>query len=131
MSGSLIPAALIFSLNIASIIQGLLCLCTTFLIFCSSSITNAIGNLIGTASQVALVVENQPANAGDTGDVGSVPGSRRSPGGGHGNPLQCSCLENPMDRKAWWATVHRVAKSQTRLSNYYIYILYWTIQLVF
>ena len=95
MSGSLIPAALIFSLNIASIIQGLLCLCTTFLIFCSSSITNAIGNLIGTASQVALVVENQPANAGDTGDVGSVPGLGRVPGGEHGNPLQYFCLENP------------------------------------
>ena len=98
MSGSLIPAALIFSLNIASIIQGLLCLCTTFLIFCSSSITNAIGNLIGTASQVALVVENQPANAGDTGDEGLIPGSGRSPGGGNTNSLQYSCLKNPTDR---------------------------------
>ena len=46
------------------------------------------------------------ANAGDTGDVGSIPGSGRSPGGGDGNPLQDSCLENPMDRGAWWATVH-------------------------
>ena len=54
------------------------------------------------ASQVAQVVNNPPAEAGD---VGSIPGSRRSPGGGHGNPLQYSCLENPMDRGAWWATV--------------------------
>ena len=48
----------------------------------------------------------------------SIPWSGRSPGEGHGNPLQYSCLENPMDRGAWWATVHRVAKSQTRLSNF-------------
>ena len=54
-------------------------------------------------------------NAGDTGDVGSIPGLGRSPGEGHGNPFQYSCLENPMDRGAWWATVYRVAKSQTGL----------------
>ena len=65
------------------------------------------------ASQVALVVKNLPANAGDVRDVGLIPGSGRSPGGGHGNPLQYSCLENPMDREAWWATVHRVTKSWT------------------
>ena len=62
------------------------------------------------------MVKNQPANAGDTGDMGSIPGSGRSPGGGNGNALQYSCLENPMDRGAWWATVHGVAKSQTGLS---------------
>ena len=56
-------------------------------------------------------------NAGDTGDVGFLPGLRRSPGGGHGNPLQYSCLENPMDRGAWWSTVHGVAKSQARLGD--------------
>ena len=55
-------------------------------------------------------VKNPPANAGDTGDTGSIPGSGRSPGEGHGNPLQYSCLENSMDRGAWWATAHRVAK---------------------
>ena len=66
------------------------------------------------ASQVALVVKSLPANAEDVRDEGSIPGSGRS-GGGHGNPLQCSCLENPMDRIAWQATVHRVAKSQTQL----------------
>ena len=52
-------------------------------------------------------------NAGATGDMGSILGSGRSLGGGHGNPLQYSCLENPMDRGAWWAIVHKVTKSQT------------------
>ena len=52
-------------------------------------------------------------SAGDTGDPGLIPGSGRSPGGGHGNPLQYSCLESLMDREAWWATVHRVAGSDT------------------
>ena len=65
-------------------------------------------------SQVALVVKNPPANVGDIRDVASVPGSGRSPGEGHGNPLQYSCLDNPMDRGAWRATVHRVTKSQIR-----------------
>ena len=70
-------------------------------------------NLCGT--QVALVVKNLPANAQDLRDAGSVPGSGRSPGEGNGNPLQYSCLENPMDRGTWRVTVHRVTKSQTRL----------------
>ena len=65
------------------------------------------------ASQVVLVVKNPPANAGDVRDMGSIPGSGRSSGGGRGNPLQYSCLENPMDRGAWCATVHGVKKSQT------------------
>ena len=69
------------------------------------------------ASQVALVWKNSPANAGDIRDVGMIPGLGRSPGGGHGNPLQYSCLENPTDRGAWSATVHRVAKRQTRLKR--------------
>ena len=64
---------------------------------------------------MVLVVKNPPANQGDTRDEGLIPGSGRSPGGGHGNPLQCSCLENPMDRGAWWARVHKVAQSPTRL----------------
>ena len=65
------------------------------------------------ASQVVLDVKNLPANAGDTRDMGSVPGLGRSPGGGHGNPLQYYCLEKPVDRGAQWATVHEVSKSQT------------------
>ena len=63
------------------------------------------------------VVKNLPANAGDSGDASSIPGSGRCPGGGNGNPLQYSCLENPMDRGAWKAAVHGVAKSWTRLSD--------------
>ena len=59
------------------------------------------------------MVKNLPANAGDS---GSIPGSGRSLGGGNGNPLQYSCLGNPMDRGTWWATVHGVIKSRTRLS---------------
>ena len=60
------------------------------------------------ASLVAQVAKNLPANAGD---LGSIPGLGRSSGEGNGNPLQYACLENPMDRGAWWATVHRVAES--------------------
>ena len=59
------------------------------------------------------VVKNPRANAGEAGDSGSIPGSGRSPGGGHGNPLQYSCLETPMDRGAWRARVHRVAMGPT------------------
>ena len=65
------------------------------------------------ASHVALVVKNLPANAGDVKDVDLIPGSGRSLAGGHGNPRQYSCLENPMDRAAWKDTVHRVARSWT------------------
>ena len=66
------------------------------------------------ASQVVLLVKNPPANAGNIRDAGLIPGLGRSLGGGHGNPLQYSCLENCMDRGASWAIVHRVSKSQTR-----------------
>ena len=59
------------------------------------------------------MVKNLPAGAGATGDTGSVPGLGRSPGGRNGNPLQDSCLGSPMDRGAWWATVHGVTKSRT------------------
>jgi len=58
-----------------------------------------------------LLVKNPPASVGESRDPGSIPGSKRSPGGGHGNPLQYSCLENPMDSGAWWARFQRVAKS--------------------
>ena len=69
------------------------------------------------ASQVALVVENLPANARTTGAVGLILGWGRSPGAGNGNPLQYSYLENPMERGVWWAAVHGVTKSQTQPSN--------------
>ena len=71
------------------------------------------GSQLCRASQVALVVKQLPASAGDTEDVGLIPGLGRPPGGEHGNPLQCSCLKNHIDRGVWWATVHRVTKSQT------------------
>ena len=64
-------------------------------------------------SQVVLVVMNPSANTGDVRGACSVPGSGRSPGGGHSNAFQYSCLENPMDRRAWWTMVHRVTESQT------------------
>ena len=67
------------------------------------------------ASQVALVVKNPSANAGDVRDKSSIPGLGRSPGEGNGNPLQYSCVENPMDRGAWRATVHRVRQSWAQL----------------
>ena len=71
------------------------------------------------ASQVVLVVKKLPAKARDTGDAGSVPGSRRSPGGGHGHPLQYSCLENPMDGRASWTTKQSTAKRQTLLKSWH------------
>ena len=67
-------------------------------------------NLDLSLSKEALVVQNPPANAGDTRYAGLIPGSRSSPGVGNGNPLQYSCLEIFMDRRAWWVTVHRVEK---------------------
>ena len=63
------------------------------------------------------MVKNPPANTGATGNSGSAPGSGRCPGGGNGNPLQYSCRDNSMDRGAWWAIVHRVAKGPTRQSH--------------
>ena len=69
------------------------------------------------------MVKNKPAHGGDAGDVGSIPGSGRSLGGGHGNPLQYSCLENPMNRGAWWALVHSIEKSWMQLST----VIIWAI----
>ena len=68
-------------------------------------------------SQVAAVVNKSPAKALDIRDMGSFPGSGRSPGGGQGNPLQYSCLDNLMVRRAWWALVHGVTQSQTQLNR--------------
>ena len=76
------------------------------------------------AVQVVLVVKNTLVKAGDARDTGSMLGSGKSPGGGHRKPLQYSCLENPMDRGVWQDTVHGVAKSRARLSDFtsYVYI---------
>ena len=63
------------------------------------------------------MVKYPPANGGDAGDMGLIPGLERSSGGGNDNPLQYSCLGNPMGREAWWATVHGIAKSWTQLSK--------------
>ena len=73
--------------------------------------TSYLSNL---ASQEALVVKNLPADEGGIRDASLIPGSGRYPGGGHSNPLQSSCLENPMDRGVWWATTHNL-QSRTRL----------------
>ena len=94
-------------------INWLFLLSSTSLLICHLSIYLSIY-----LSNVAPVVKNLPANAGDARDMGSIPGSGRSPGLGKGNLLQYSCLENPMDRRTWLATVHGVTKSQTWLSTH-------------
>ena len=73
-----------------------------------------VPHVLSGAPQVVLVVKNPPASAEDMRGAGSVPGWGRSPGGGRGSPLQCSCLENPVDREVFWTTVLRVTKSQTQ-----------------
>ena len=83
----------------------------TILGFCGTPMS-----IIIWAPQVVPVVKNPPANAGDKRDRGLIPGSGITPGGGHGNPLQYSCLENPMDRGTWQVTVHSFAESRTQLS---------------
>ena len=84
------------------------------------------------ASQAALGVKNLPVNAGDTGDAGSIPGSGRSPEGGHENPLQYFCLENPMNRGAWQAIVIRVTKSLRHCSNlaHTLHVYYLMVQVI-
>ena len=77
---------------------------------------------------MALAVKNLPANAGDRRNADLISESGRSPGGGHGNPLQYSCLENPMDRGAWQATVHGVAKSWKRLSDFTFTFLFHALE---
>ena len=69
-------------------------------------------------SPTGTMVKNPPANAGDARDLGSIPGLGKSPGEENGNPLQYSCLGNPMDRGAWWATLHEIMNSWTQMSDY-------------
>ena len=96
---------LIFETNLRATVKN-----SIFLVFNSYYVKTG-------AFQVVLVVKNLRANEGDIRDRVSIPGSGRSSGGGHGNPLQDSCLENPMDRGAWWAIVHRITQSQTQLKR--------------
>ena len=87
---------------------------STALLFCSVSLFGFVWCfVISWASQVAMVVENLSANAGDERDMDSVPGSGGSPGEGYGNSLQYSCLENSNEMRSLWATVHRVTQSRT------------------
>ena len=81
----------------------------------SSSFWSLLSPMSNLGCVGCTVVKNPPANAGYIRDVGSIPGLGRSLGGGHGDPLQYPCLENPMDRAAWWAAVHKFTKSQTQL----------------
>ena len=74
--------------------------------------------VLGLTKESSLVAQTVKASAYHVGGQGSIPGLGRSPGEGNGTPLQYSCLENPMDGGVWWATVHRVTKSQTRLSDF-------------
>ena len=85
--------------------------------YCGNHFKISVNHHTVRASQETLVVKNLPTKAGDIRDSVSIPGSGRSPGGGHGNPLQYPCLENPMDRGVWRATGHGVAQSQTRLKQ--------------
>ena len=80
-------------------------------------IITTIATVLFRASQVVTVVKNLSTSAGDLRNSSLIPGWGRSPGEGHGNPLQYSCLENPMDREAWRATIHRVAESDSELAH--------------
>ena len=89
----------------------------TWVYFCTiNSIPLICVSILGFSN--GSLVKESACNAGDTGNVGSIPGSGRSPEGGNGNPLQYSCQENPMDRGVWWATVHKVARRWRWLSDW-------------
>ena len=87
-----------------------------------NSVSKNVRDYNGNTIIINISSDSSACNAGDAGDEGSTPGSERSPGAGHGNPLQHFCLENPMDRGAWRATVHGAAKSQTRLEQVRMHI---------
>ena len=97
--------------------------------FCRISLNPTMTHFLPPTPLVpATRTENSPANAGDTRDAGLIPGLGRSPGIGNGNPLQYSCLGNPMDRGAWRATVHGVAKSRTWLSDGTTTTAWWRVE---
>ena len=93
----------------------LLCICAILKVYIACVSNVYIKNIYLT--QVTLVLGNLPSSEGDARDTGSTPGSGRSPEVGNGNPLQYSCLENSMERGAWWATIHGTTESHTWLSN--------------
>ena len=101
-----------FCTSLATLGRGMLCFIKMWIFRAAIALFATINTCDG-ASQVVPVVKNLPANAGDLRDTGSTPGSGRTSEGRYGNPFQYSCLENPMDRGAWWATVHRAAQSWT------------------
>ena len=102
----------------------IICYCSILFIYlfwlrwCSSWDLHSLTRELVKASQVAPAVKNPPANTEDIREAGSVPESGRSPGGGHGNPIQYACVESPRGRGNWWATVHIVAKSWTQLTQW-------------
>ena len=100
-----------------SVLSIYICVCVCVCVCKPLYVYACVCEVGGGVSQVMLVVENPPANARDIRDVGSIPGLGRSPGEENGNPLQYSCLKNPMDRGAWRATGHRVTKSLPGLSD--------------
>ena len=104
--------------SLKSIIPLSLSLFLHLSIYTSRSLCIFVSICISTGFPGGSAGKEYTCSSGDTGDTGSIPGLRRSPGGGHGNPLQDSCLENPMDRGAWWATVYGVTKSWTWLSTH-------------
>ena len=112
----LIVVLIYISLIISDVEHLFMCFFNHLHFFFKKYLCRAANFLTG-ASKVALVVKNLPDNAWGVSDVGSIPGLRRFPRGGNGNPFQYSCLENRMERGAWWATVHGAAKSQAQLSD--------------
>ena len=121
ISPFLIPHSLYAHMGLLCVYIGMLCAHTSFLCVYAGLSHCTFFHLMISLCLVSLpsgtVVKNPPANAGDPGDIGLIPGSGRAPEGGSSNPLQYSCLGNPVDRGAWWATVHGVERSQTQLRD--------------
>ena len=120
--------ASIWCVSLYSLVCACFCLSVLFEIFFSfeESWSSILHNVLQSAFEDFLggtLVKNLPASAGDVRDTGSIPGLGRSPGEGHDNPLQYSCLENSMDRRSWGAIVYGIKKSWTRLSGYHFYPL--------
>ena len=123
---ALLCVALVVELTLVKCLGGISWFSFSMILFILSSVSvgdfNRLGGILGSGDFVELFQGFPGGSDGkesvcNAGDMGSIPGSGRSPKEGHGNPLQYSCLENSMDKGAWQATVHGLVKSQTRLSN--------------